>query len=125
MALCTTLGPDTIEVYKGESKTLVLTVLDENRAAQDLTGATLTMTVRKRITDTTAVITKVSTTVTEIEIQTPATDGKAKIFLVPADTSALAVGPYVYDVWVTLSSGRRSPVIKPSLFSILQAVTTF
>lgn len=121
----TQLGADTIEIYKGESKTLLLTVLDENRDPQDLTGATLTMTVRKRITDTATVITKVSTTVTEIEIQAPATGGLAKIFLTPADTSSLAPGDYVYDIWTELASGRKSPVIKPSQFVILLAVTTF
>jgi len=114
-------GP-TISIYKGESKTLRLTVVDENRDPIDLNGATITMTVKQKICDTTALFTKVSTDTDQIEILTPTTDGKADIKIAPSDTTPLDPGEYVHDTWVVLASGRRGPAIKPGVFEVLRSV---
>lgn len=116
------LGPERLDTLQGENKTFLLTVLDEERNPANLTGATITFTVRKDF-DTAAVITKTSATPGEIDILAPPTDGLAKIFLVPADTSGLAPGQYIYDVWVELSGGEKINVITPSRFIIGQGVT--
>jgi hypothetical protein len=115
-------GP-TITIFKGEDKTIKLTVIDENRAPIDLAGATLTFTMKENIDDTTALITKVSTDVNQIEILSPTTDGRADIKLVPADTSGRDEGTYVFDIWVVLASGKQGPVIRPGQFMLRLPVT--
>lgn len=120
------LGAQTIELFKGQSKTFLLSVKEEPaNTPADLTGATVYFTVKRRVGDATAIIAKTSATVTEIEILVPETDGKAKIFLSPSDTNAMSPGNYVYDVWVELVSGKRYPVIEPSAFVLKDSVTVF
>lgn len=122
---CTELGPQTVTVHKGESKTLRVTVLDENRDPADLASAVLTFTVKKTVNDSYALITKSSTVVGEIDILLPTTNGQADITLTGTDTNALVPGDYVYDVWVELPPATRLPIIPPSLFEVLPGVTTF
>ena len=114
-----------VEVYKGESKTLQLTILDCERNAVDLTGATLYFTVKGNLNDCKVLFQKTSAQASEILILSPATDGVAEIYISPSDTSALDAGDYKYDIWVVLSSGKQVPVIAPSLFKVIQPVTTF
>lgn len=112
-------------IQKGASKTFCLTVLDDTGTAVDLTGATLYFTVAQTVGGT-AVISKTSAVVTEIEIltQSGATLGQAKVYLQPSDTSTLDTSlPYVYDIWVELSSGQRYVVIAPSAFLVDESVT--
>jgi hypothetical protein len=108
------LGSEEITIYKGENKTFCLTVLDGNRDAYNLTGATLTLTVRPEICDNRVTFTKVSTDTDQIEIQSPPTDGLAHVKFVPADTEDLDHGTYAYDVWITLPSGNTQIIITPS-----------
>lgn len=118
------LGSQTIEVFKGQSKTWLLTLKeDPGGGPANLTGAKLYFTVRKNISDATATFEKTSDVITEIEILVPEIDGKANVFLSPSDTNNLAVGDYVYDMWVELSSGTRHPIIDPSPFIIKTPVT--
>jgi len=50
-------------------------------------------------------------------------DGKAVIEINPSDTAALAYGVYVYDIQVSLASGVKRTIIKPSSFEIGGEVT--
>jgi hypothetical protein len=59
----------------------------------------------------------------QIEIMTPPKAGKARIYLSPSDTQRLDAREYVFDAWVVLSSGKRHPVIPPSVFEIEPGVT--
>jgi len=119
-----------LSIYKGESKTLILTIEkpDPDNLGScipvDITGATVYFTVKEKPEATEVFIRKTSATVTEVELTDPR-GGIAKIFLAPADT--INMDPrrsYVFDVWVTLSSGDQYPVVKPSTFKVLQGVTT-
>jgi beta-lactamase regulating signal transducer with metallopeptidase domain len=58
----------------------------------------------------------------QIDITTPK-EGKAEIKLVPSDTQTMDVGTYVFDIWVVLASGTRSPVVAPSPFKVVAGVT--
>jgi len=113
----------TITLLRGESKTLQLTVLDQDRNPVDLTGTTLTMMVKKRACDTVALIEKSSSDPTEIEIQTPATAGIANIKIAASDTANLAPARYVYDIWIQMSTLECLPVIRPGAFEVNWSVT--
>jgi hypothetical protein len=110
-------------IYLREDVTYLLTVYDEDGNLLDLTGSTIRFHVAPSA-GATPVITKISTTVTEIEILTQSgeTLGQAKIFINPADTASLSAGVYVYDIWVDLVSGEQKLVVAPSRFEILPAV---
>ena len=112
-----------ISIVKGVSKTLRLTVTDDDGARVDLTGATIYFCVKKTKADLTLEIALVSPTNIVILAQTGATLGQADIDLLPGDTSGLPVGQHVYDVWVEQSGGDRHAVVKPSSFFIEPSVT--
>jgi hypothetical protein len=118
-----TLGPDTLEIYKGEDKTWRLSVIDDSRNPVNLTSTEITMTVRPALCDKRTTIVKSSTDVAEIEIIAPATDGQAYIYFVQADTEDLTHGTYVFDIWIKLNTGKQKPIVKSSAFEILPAVT--
>jgi len=124
---------NTIELFKGESKDLVVTVTQLSEAASDnecvdvydpvdLTGATVFFTVRKSVKEALSILEKDSTNALEIEVSSPATTGVATIYITSGDTVGLDAGTYVFDIWVELSSGKRSPVIEISEFIVRDAV---
>ena len=121
--MSTLLAPkNAISIYQGASRTLALTVLDAGGDAVDLTGATAYMTVKKLLSDSTALVRKASTDVAQASIVTPRA-GKVEFYLVPADTKTLDAGRYVFDMWVQLASGSRYAVVTTSTFEVRGAVT--
>jgi len=63
----------------------------------NITGATLTFSVKNDPNDPTALISKSTAVITEVALTTPV-NGLAEIYLLPADTRDLEAGTYVYDV---------------------------
>jgi uncharacterized protein YggU (UPF0235/DUF167 family) len=126
-----TKSSSSIEIYQGESKDLELEIVqevdqpDETTAEEpvDLNGSKICFTVKKKVADTSPLISKDSTNALEIEITAPAEDGMAIIHIVSDDTMNLEAGTYVFDVWVVLSSGKKAIVIEPSEFIIKDPVT--
>lgn len=112
-----------IQVIRGVTKTLRLSVIDDDGDAVDLAGATVYFRAKEAIGDASAVISKSSAQVSEIEILTPTTGGQADIKLAPSDTATLNLVPHVYDVWVQLASGDRHAVVKPARLYLERAVT--
>jgi len=90
-----------IDLARGTDRTLRLTVTEDG-VAVDITDADLTFTVRVDLASATTVIQKTTADPAEIDLTDPE-NGIAEIYLVPTDTEDLAVGTYVYDVWMTLS----------------------
>lgn len=89
-------------IKQGDTYYLTLTL-----SSGSLTGSTVRFVAKRKITDTdaSAVITKVSTSVSQIEILTSTT---AKITILPADTASLDIKSSLtlyYDVQVTTSTG--------------------
>src|SRR5262249_27360661 len=85
--------------YKGEDVTLTVTMTP----ATNITGWSLQFTLRKQYGDSTALITK--TTGAGITI-TDATNGVFKVTLPSADTQALDLRAYVFDIQRTDAGNR-------------------
>ena len=116
---------NTIEIYRGQSKTFEVTIVDDSGNPADLLGATLYFSVKRDLYDQTPIIRKTTATSLEAEILIPTTQGKARFYLVPTDTIVSDVGKYIFDIWVRLASGRVYPVVEPSEFNIKAGVTVF
>lgn len=124
-------SPNLIEVYKGASKEIELEIkkpdedVDGNSIESDfdLTGCTLYFSVRKSLNDPRSLIGKTSDDSDQIEILEPLVEGGAIIYLDYTDTNLMEPGKYFFDVWVKKPDGKRFPVIEPSEFVILPAVT--
>lgn len=113
-----TLFPENaVVIIRGSSKTLKLSVKDENDAFVNLTGATIYFTVKVSERDAQPLFQKSSSNPAQIEITTPR-EGVALIYLQPSDTQNLDPHEYVFDVWAILSNGKRYPVVKPSVFKV-------
>jgi len=116
------LPENSLEVIRGTSKTLELTVTDDAGKAVDLTGARIIFTVKQVITESLPLIQKTSDTPTQAEITVPR-EGKARIYLQPNDTQGLEAIEYVFDVWLILTSGKRFAVVPSSIFTVKPGVT--
>lgn len=97
----------------GQSGSIALAVVDPLGAPVNITGATLKLAVKRLATDAAPVL-EVTGSVTS------GAGGLASFPFVTANTSALAVEIYRYDVWISLS-GARSQVVPASNFSIRAA----
>lgn len=111
-----------IEIIRGASKTLALTVTDEQGLSVDLTGGRIIFSVKHTTQDAQPLIQKASDVPTQAEITIPR-EGKAKIYLQPMDTQNLDPIEYTFDVWAILSNGKRYPVVLPSIFRVKPGVT--
>lgn len=111
-------------IPQGADFDLPVQFFDEGGLAEDLTGGTVYFNLKYTTDDPTALLTKVSTTPSQVTILTPNTDGKAVVHLLNADTSALIVGyTYVYDVWAKFASGKQQQWRPPSPLTIGPRVT--
>ena len=106
-----------VQMYRGDSRTVEITVTADGSAVDLSTVAAYVMTVKKNADDPTATI-----TVTGTIANAPGTDGVIEFLLVPADTASLAGGAYVYDVQLTMETGDVYTVAKDQ-FIILDDVT--
>jgi len=100
-----------IVMYRGDDRTVQLTVKKTDGTAFDLTGSTVTMYVKRRITDkdSEAVITKTGTL-------TDATNGVVEFYLTPSDTEDLTEladnHPYPVDFQVVTDAGKKYTVLR-------------
>lgn len=130
MTTCSPTCSSTTElaVTQGESATFEITVRDENKVLIDLTGSKIWFGVKHKLLDVPYAILKRNTAAggSDAEILildqlVPATKGKARIFLVPDDTSSLAIDcalQYVCDLWIELSTGKQYQVLGVVPFKI-------
>lgn len=124
-------SPNVIEVYRGASKDVEINIkkpgvdIDGNKLDEpfNLTDCTLYFSVRKEVGHHKVLIYKTSDTTSEIELIAPLTNGKAMIYLSYLDTKFMEAGRYYFDVWVKKLDGKRFPVVEPSEFIVLPAVT--
>ena len=107
---------DRIDITKQDSENIEVTITDENGDPFDLTGKTVTFTVKRYTCDsnTDAIIQKIITT------HISPTEGKTIIELSSSDTN-VSQGIYVYDVEVTWGSSVKT-VIK-DIFTVTEDVT--
>lgn len=116
---------NTIRVLQGETKTLVVTVTDQDGRAAKLDDLILTLTARKNITDAEATFVKDNGANGGIEV-TDAGAGKAVVTLSSSDTDQ-APGTYKYDLWTEApgSPPVRKPVVRTADLIVTRSVTVF
>lgn len=102
-----------MNIYRGDSATLYLTVTDSDGEAFDLTGYTIKFTATGRVT-----ISKTSAVGGGIEI-TNAAGGLATITLLTTDTAT--VGEYSYDVEISKDANVYTVIL--SKFWIINDIT--
>jgi hypothetical protein len=115
-----------VQVYRGSSATLTLTVGNEDGTAMDLTGCRVLFTVKKTAEDRSPLIQKTSAVPEQVQVAGRAARmGVATIYLTPPDTAHLEPGKYVFDVWVVLpgEGGARLVAIPPSDFEVVRGIT--
>jgi hypothetical protein len=101
----------TIHWPSGEDGTVKLAVVDPTGAVVNVAGGSFKLGLRHRFSDTAPVLSRAGTI-------TDAPNGKVSFALAAADTSALDVDTYRYDVWYTDSGGKRWQVVPASDFVI-------
>lgn len=107
-------------MIQGTNKTIHLTFYCDGERI-DLSGATIYYRWKKNQGDANpAEIDKDSNTPSEILIL--AQLGKCDVYLVPADTSSLAIGWHYWDAWAVLASGKRYAML-PTRVRLVDAVT--
>lgn len=112
-----------LEVIRGTTKTLQLTVVDLDDVPYDLTSARILFSVKRDVSDPTPIIQKDSVISAQAVLVQPKI-GVAEIYLKPADTQNLdSTIDYVFDVWVITVSGERFAVVPPSVFKVKDTVT--
>ena len=117
-----TAPANAVTVTRGTSKTLELTVTDSANKAVDLTGARIIFTMKRDSEDQLPLTQKASDDPLQVELSAPR-EGKAKIYLLPADTQNLDPKSYIFDVWVILSNGKRYVVVEPTPITLKAGVT--
>jgi hypothetical protein len=111
-----------LEVIHGETKELELTVVDSSGEKFDLTGASIYLTVKCKVSDTNNVLQLTSTPAAGIVFATDPRDGTATITFTVANTSQTP-GTYIYDIWLVESGGERHVLIGPEKFKVVRGVT--
>lgn len=111
-------------IYKNDNKTYVCTVKDADGVVFDLTGASITFTVRE--TELGAESFKrqnlaAGGDATEIE-DSDLANGEFKVHIIPTNTSGLTPGKFFYDIEITTSTSKVYTVSKGT-FEIIQDIT--
>lgn len=102
----------TIRLTRGDTAELAVELTYDNSvdAYSIKSDDKLTLTVKKSVKDTAALIQKIVI-------------GSNNIFINPVDTSSLAFGKYKYDVQLETADGKVYTVIEPSIFEVMEEVT--
>lgn len=111
-----------LAIVKGTSKTYEVQVQDDNCAPVNLTGCQMYFTVKERVADVAPFIQKTSLNALEILFVDPE-GGIAHVYVNPPDTFYGKIQPYVFDIWLVLTTGKRYVIVPPSTFEIQPAVT--
>lgn len=97
-------------IPRGDDRTYVCSVKDKEGVVINITGSSISFSVRRDYDDLLVLISKSSTQIDEIELTNP-TGGAFKIYLVPVDTQGMA-GNYKFDIEIILSTGKvYTPII--------------
>lgn len=104
-----------IQVARASDDELRISVIDSYGAPVDLTGCAVVMAIKAAPQDLSPLISRLAAVV-------DAAGGIAVCTLSAAETFALAVGSYVYDVWLTQANALRSQIIPVSTFGVTAAV---
>lgn len=103
---------NSIELTRGDTARLSVDVTDDDGELYEVQSHdTLTLSIKKKVKDSEALVSKTIIGSTTFHIE-------------PKDTSGLPFGKYVYDVQITTAEGDVYTVITPSEFKIAEEVTS-
>jgi hypothetical protein len=97
------------DMFRGETKTFVVVVRDEDGVVVPITGAAIYYSVKKNINDTELAIEKKNSVAGGADAQIEITDdvnGEYTIKLLASDSQEKDPGPYCYDSEVVLTNGN-------------------
>lgn len=100
-----------MDLYADSNRRLRCYIRDGNLNIINLTGATCVFTVKLTKDDASPTIQKSTAVPSEGQIGS-ADQGECFFYIVPADTSGLAICQYVYDVRVTLADGNTYTTVE-------------
>ena len=109
-----------MDFYADNNRRLRCYIRDGDLNIVDLTGATCIFTVKMTKDDVTPAIQKSTAVSGEGQIGS-ADQGECFFYLVPADTSSLAIAQYRFDVTVILADGNEYTTVE-GVFNLLQPV---
>jgi len=109
-----------MDIYANNDRTLRVYVKTPDMNIVNMTGAQGLLTVMTDKDATSAVITKTTLNGTQGAIGSP-DQGEILFYLVPADTASLPIRQYVYDVRVTLLTGKKYTVLE-GVINLLDSV---
>lgn len=103
---------NSIELTRGDTARLAVTVTNDDGEDYEVQSTdTLALTIKKKVKDSEALVSKIII-------------GSNVFHIEPRDTDGLSFGDYVYDVQLTTAEGDVYTVITPSPFKITEEVTT-
>jgi len=111
----------TISMFRGDDKTVRITVKDGSGALVNITGAHIKFTAA---TSPTSIAKDSDNGASEVDWTDP-TNGEAEIYLVPADTAGATpkeIGSYLFDIEITLSG--KTYTLSKGFFQLVADVTT-
>ena len=100
-----------MDIYANNDRTLRVYVKTPDLNIVNLTGAQGLLTVKTDKEATASVIAKTTASGPQGAIGSP-DQGEMFFYIVPADTASLSIRQYVYDVKVTLATGKKYTVIE-------------
>lgn len=111
-----------LEVPRGDDITWnMFVVKTQDDVAVDITGATITFSVKEKTSDTTALITRIVGSGIVIDPDQVNNKGKYQLSLVPSNTTGLGIGPYEFDIEMVLDAKLQT--IARGNFEILDDIT--
>jgi len=100
-----------MDIYANNDRTLRVYIKTPELNIVNLTGAQGLLTVKTEKTSVTPVFTKTTLDGTQGAIGSP-DQGEMFFYIVPADTASLDIRQYVYDVKLTLTTGKKYTVLE-------------
>lgn len=103
---------NSIQLTRGDTARISVPIVNDSTNSPYELGESdkLTLTIKRKETDSWALMQKVVT-------------GSNSFHILPSDTKDLSFGKYVYDIELTTSTGDVYTVIEPATFEILKEVT--
>jgi hypothetical protein len=110
-----------VRLYAGRDRTYRVYVKDNELNNINMTDGTAIMTI-KETKDGTVVLQKSTANPSEGAVTDP-THGEVEFYVVPADTVSLEIRQYVFDVTVTVASGKTYTILE-GVLNLLEPVNT-
>lgn len=109
-------------IFKRDNKTHRFQLKDSS-GNYDLTNVTeIKFTVRENDSESASQIFQCTKTGADITVESPATDGKINVIVVPADTTSATAGRKIYDIEVEDSASKKKTFGK-GIYEIIQDIT--